>query len=206
MAYNDDLEYYERPSAPPNPSMMERKEIAADPDLSNIGGDNRVPQLPNDLSSNEKLEKRLALAGDTAAKMMRAAHHGQRALLKTVLFPCQDAEGREVPAEPLNFRDGVSIQILKKLALQVKRLEEMELEEGESDVDRQVKIANILTMMTRQQAAMEASIGKAVGMSTRAQQMAAELQFKMKRHQDQMDANRDPLDAVDVEAIAEGKK
>lgn len=165
--------------------------------------DARLPQEDPQQDPQELIQERLKLTVDTAAKMMRAAHQGQRALNSAILFPCRDKDGHTVPPEPISWRDGASVQILKRLAAQVAKLESCPLEEGESELDREVKIAQILTMMTKQQAAMEQSIAKAVGMSSRASQQAAELTFKMRAHQDKMRLAGEDLSAADVERIAD---
>ena len=172
-----------------------------DPTILELTRDARLPQTQAE--DQDLIEERLRLTVDTAAKMMRAAHHGQRSLSTAVLFPCVK-DGVAVPPEPISWKDGASVQILKRLAAQVQKLEDCALDEGESELDRQVKIAQILTMMTKQQAAMETAIAKAVGMSSKASQQAAELTFKMRAHQDKMrrldDGN---INAVTIEGIAD---
>ena len=165
-----------------------------DPDIIALTPDARLPQEPDD---GELIEKRLRLQASTAAKMMRAAHQAQKALNSARLFECEGT-----PAEPITHRDGVAIQILKRLAQQVRKLEETPLGDDESELDREVKIAQILSQMTKQQAVMEQSIAKAVGLSTKAQQEAAKLQFAMKVHKDKMAGGG--LDAAEVERIANG--
>lgn len=158
-------------------------------------------RLPSDVTTTQK---RLDLAATTAAKMMRAAHQAQSALNRAHLFPCQDEEGRPVAADPVSHRDGVALQILKRLARQVEALESVPLEEGETELERGVKIAQILNQMTKQQAVMEQSISKAVGISTRASQEAAKLSFQMQAHREKMEAQKDKLTAAEVEGIADG--
>lgn len=168
-----------------------------DPAIAELTGDARLPAEADD---QEVADKRLKLAANTAAKMMRAAHHAQAALNRSRLFECEG-----LPADPITKRDGVALQILKRLAAQVRKLEESPLDEdqGETELERQVKIAQILTMMTKQQAVMEQNINKAVGLSTRASQEAAKLQLAMKVHKDKMDLAKGGLDAAEVERIAD---
>ena len=170
----------------------------ADPLVAELSGDARPPAEPDD---QDLAEKRLKLAANTAAKMMRAAHQAQTALNRARLFDCGD-----LPAEPISHRDGVALQILKRLAAQVKKLEDtpLDAEQGETELEREVKIAQILAMMTKQQSVMEQNINKAVGLSTRASQEAAKLQFAMKAHRDKMELLRDDVSAVDVDRIADG--
>lgn len=177
----------------------DRIEDRKDPIISDLDNDARLPQETQDV-----LEKRLELAATTAAKMMRAAHHGQSALNRARLFPCEDKDGKEIAPDPITYRDGTSIQILKKLAKQVKLLEETELGEDETELERNVKIANILSQMTKQQATMEQNIAKAVGLSTKAQQEAAKLQFAMQAHRDKMELVKDKdMTAAEIERIAD---
>lgn len=166
-----------------------------DPLISDLSGDARLPAEPDDQAI---ADKRLKLQADTAAKMMRSAHQAQKALNSARLFDCGD-----LPADPITHHDGVSLQILKRLAAQVKRLESTPLneEQGETELEREVKIAQILAMMTKQQAVMEQNINKAVGLSTRASQEAAKLQFAIRAHKEKM-AKRG-LDAAEVERIAD---
>ncbi len=174
-----------------------------DPVALELSQDSRLPQ--SDAEGQDLIQERLRLTVDTAAKMMRAAHQGQRALNTAILFPCLDKEGKTIQPEPISFRDGASVQILKRLAAQVRKLEDCPLGDDETDLDREVKIAQILTMMTKQQAAMEQNIAKAVGMSSRASQQAAELTFKMRAHQDKMRRLDDSqINAATIEAIADG--
>jgi hypothetical protein len=172
-------------------------EDAKDPTLSQLSGDSRLPADPDD---QDLADKRLKLAANTAAKMMRAAHQAQSALNRSRLFGCDS-----LPADPITHRDGVALQILKRLAAQVRKLEDAPLDEeqGETELERQVKIAQILAMMTKQQAVMEQNINKAVGLSTRASQEAAKLQFAMRAHKDKMELARGGLDAAEVERIAD---
>lgn len=179
----------------------ETDEVVAD-----LSADARLPRQSDELTDEEKLQERLKDTVDTAGKMMRAARQGQQALSAAVLFECVDKDGKPVRPEPISHRDGVAIQILKRLAAQVRKLEDTPLDEeqGETELDREVKIAQILTMMTKQQVAMEQSIAKAVGMSTRASQQAAELSFKIRAHQDKMSLLKDrELTAAEVEKIAD---
>lgn len=166
-----------------------------DPVIADLSGDARLPAEPDD---EALIEKRLKLQASTAAKMMRAAHQAQQALNRSRLF---GADG--LPADPISSRDGVALQILKRLAMQVKRLEEAPLDEGETELEREIKIAQVLNQMTKQEAVMEAAIAKAVGLSTRAQQEAAKLQFQMRAHRDKMDIARGGMDAAEVERIAD---
>ena len=183
-------------------SHIEVEQDRKDPLISDLSPDARLPQLSD---GEDVLDKRIALAANTAAKMMRAAHHGQTALNKVRLFPCTDNHGQEVPPDPLSWKDSVSIQILKKLAKQVEILETTPLGDNETELDRNVKVANILSLMTRQQQTMEQSVAKAVGMSTKAQQEAAKLQFQIQAHKEKMDLLKDKeLDAVTIERIANG--
>lgn len=180
----------------------ERIADAANPDLAELTGDARLPPEPNEQGV---IESRLKLQALTAAKMMRAAHQAQKALNLAKLFPCQDGDGKPVPADPLTHRDGVSLQILKRLAAQVEKLSLVDLGEDETELDREVKIAQILSLMTRQQGVMELAVAKAVQLSTKAAQEASKLQFDMKRHQDKMNlALKGPMNAADVERIADG--
>lgn len=173
-----------------------------DPAVVELSTDSRLPQTEAD--GQELIQERLRLTVETAAKMMRAAHQGQKALNTAILFPCQGKDG-PVPAEPISWRDGASVQILKRLAAQVQKLEDCPLGEDETELDREVKIAQILTMMTKQQATMEQAIAKAVGMSSRASQQAAELTFKMRAHQDKMRRlDEGQITAATIEAIADG--
>lgn len=175
--------------------------------VADLTPDARLPRQSDELTDEEKLQERLKDTVDTAGKMMRAARQGQQALSAAVLFACVDKDGKPVKPEPISHRDGVAIQILKRLAAQVRKLEETPLDEeqGETELDREVKIAQILTMMTKQQVAMEQSIAKAVGMSTRASQQAAELSFKIRAHQDKMSLLKDKeMSAIDIERIADG--
>ena len=174
-----------------------------DPSLTEDARDPVLPQLTPDARLPRDADtptKRLDLAANTAAKMMRAAHQAQKALNSARLFDCGD-----LPAEPITHRDGVSIQILKRLAAQVRKLEATPLDEeqGETELEREVKIAQILAMMTKQQSVMEQNINKAVGLSTRASQEAAKLQFAMKAHEDKMSLAKGGLDAAEVERIAD---
>lgn len=177
-----------------------------DPVAAELDADSRLPAQSESQTPDQKLQERLTLTVDTAAKMMRAAKHGQTALNSAILFECRDRNGQIVQPEPITWRDGTSVQILKRLAAQVRKLEETPLDEeqGETELDRQVRIAQILTMMTKQQAAMEQSIAKAVGMSTKASQQAAELSFKMRAHADKMAVlkDREPT-AIEIERIAD---
>ena len=169
---------------------------------SALSGDSRIPRLSEGQSP---LSQRLELSAATAAKMMRAAFHGQIALNKSHLFECLDENGNIVKADPIVAKDGVSIQILKRLAAQVKKLEDVHLDEGETELEREVKIATILSQMTKQQAVMEQMVAKAVGLSTKAQQEASKLQFGMRVHKDKMDMLRDnDMNSADVDAIADG--
>jgi len=169
----------------------------SDPVVAELSGDAR---LPSDLTS---AQKRLDLAANTAAKMMRAAHQAQTALNKVHLFDCRDADGTTVRADPLSARDGVALQVLKRLARAVERLELCPLEEGETELDRAAKVTAALSQMTKHQAVMEQSIAKAVGMSTRASQEAAKLQFAMRAHEDKMALAKDgAMTAIDIEKIA----
>jgi hypothetical protein len=137
--------------------------------------------------------------------MMRAAFHGQIALNKAHLFECLAEDGSVIKPDPITWKDGVAIQILKRLAAQVKKLEEVELGDEETQLDREVKIATILSAMTKHQSIMEQQVAKAVGLSTKAQQEAAKLQHSMRMHKDKMDLLRDSeMNAVDVERIANG--
>lgn len=175
--------------------------------IADLTPDARLPRQSDELTDEEKLQQRLKDTVDTAGKMMRAARQGQQMLSAAVLFECVDKDGKPVKPEPISHRDGVAIQILKRLAAQVRKLEETPLDEeqGETELDREVKIAQILTMMTKQQVAMEQSIAKAVGMSTRASQQAAELSFKMRAHQDKMSLLKDKdVNAIEIERIADG--
>jgi len=172
----------------------ERSADMKDPTIASLTGDARLPSEPDD---NALIEKRLKLQANTAAKMMRAAHQAQAALNKARLFECEG-----VSPDPITSRDGVALQILKRLAQQVKRLESTPLEEGETELEREVKIAQVLNQMTKQEAVMEAAVAKAVQISTKAQQEAAKLQFQMKAHKDKMEAMKDDLTAADIERIA----
>lgn len=172
---------------------------ARDPVISELTGDARLPQVTEDV-----FQRRQELAATTAAKMMRAAHQAQTALNRSHLFACDGADGKPVLPDPITFRDGVAIQILKRLAAQVRKLEDVPLGDDETELDREVKIAHILSQMTKQQAAMEQAVSKAVGCSTKAIQEAAKLQFAMKRHQDKMALAADrAMDAAEVEKIAD---
>lgn len=181
---------------------QETDELVAD-----LSSDARLPRQSDELTDEQKLQERLKDTVDTAGKMMRAAKHGQSALSNARLFDCLDKDGKPLPAEPISWRDGAAVQILKRLAAQVRKLEltPLDEEQGETELDREVKIAQILTMMTKQQAAMELSIAKAVGLSTKASQQAAELSFKIRAHQDKMSLLKDKeLSAAEVEKIADG--
>lgn len=175
----------------------------SDPLISQLSTDARLPAEPDD---QDLIEKRLALQANTSAKFMRAAHQAQTSLLRTRLFPCQDAEGNVVPADPITSRDPVPLQILKRLAKQIKELEDTPLddEQGETELDRNVKIAQVLSLMSKQEAIMEQNINKAVGLGTRANQEAAKLQFAMRAHKDKMDRADGGLSAAEVEKIADG--
>lgn len=166
-----------------------------DPVVADLSGDARLPAEPDD---GALIEKRLKLQANTAAKMMRAAHQAQSALNRSRLFECEG-----LPADPITSRDGVALQILKRLAAQVKRLESVPLEEGETELEREAKIAQILGQMTKQEAVMEQAIAKAVQISTKAQQEAAKLQFAMKAHKDKMDRLGGGLDPAEVDRIAD---
>lgn len=172
--------------------------VETDPAISAITGDARLPVVDPEDDEQETILKRLALQANTSAKMMRAAHHAQTALNRSRLFECEG-----VPADPITSRDGVALQILKRLAAQVRKLESVPLEEGETELEREAKIAQILGQMTKQEAVMEAAIAKAVQISTRAQQEAAKLQFAMRAHKDKMDRLGGGLDAAEVERIAD---
>ena len=174
----------------------------SDPLISQLSVDARLPQ-EQDGDEQARIEKRLKLQADTSAKFMRAAHQAQTHLLRTRLFPCQDADGNNVPADPITSRDPVSLQILKRLAKQVQTLENTPLEEDETELERGVKIGQILSLMSKQEAIMEQNINKAVGLGTRANQEAAKLQFAMKAHKEKMEAARGGLDAAEVERIAD---
>ncbi len=171
---------------------------AAVPAIAELSSDARLP------SDAVTTQKRLDLAATTAAKMMRAAHQAQTALNRAHLFPCTDDSGKPVPADPIAYRDGVALQILKRLARQVELLESVPLEEGETELERGVKIAAILNQMTKQQAVMEQAISKAVGISTRASQEAAKLSFQMQAHKEKMAKLEDKMTAAEVEGIADG--
>lgn len=182
-----------------HPSGGHHKE--SDPLISQLSTDARLPSEPDD---QDLIEKRLALQANTSAKFMRAAHQAQHALLRTKLFPCMDANGKTVPADPITSRDPVPLQILKRLAKQVQELEGTPLEEGETELERGVKIAQVLSLMSKQEAIMEQNINKAVGLGTRANQEAAKLQFAMRAHKEKMDLAKGGLDAAEVERIADG--
>lgn len=178
----------------------ERLADAADPVLSDLTGDARLPQAA------DTAVKRMDLAANTAAKMMRAAHQAQTALNRARLFECYDDNGQIVQPDRLTSRDGVALQILKRLARQVEKLETTPLDEdqGETELERGVRIASVLSQMTKQQAVMEQSITKAVGMSTRASQEAAKLSFQMQAHRDKMALAEGGMSAAEVERIADG--
>lgn len=167
-----------------------------DPIAADLSGDSRLPAEPDD---QHLTDKRLKLAATTAAKMMRSAYQAQTALNKARLFGCDN-----LPADPITARDGVSLQILKRLAAQVRKLEDtpLDVDQGETELEREVKIAQILAMMTKQQAVMEQNINKAVGLSTRACQEAAKLDFAKQSHKDKMELAKGGLDAAEVERIA----
>ena len=171
---------------------------AADPTIAALSGDARLPQPDDGDTEQQIILKRLSLQANTSAKMMRAAHQAQTALNRAHLFECEGT-----PADPIAKRDGVALQILKRLAAQVKRLEAVPLEEGETELEREAKIAQILGQMTKQEAVMETAIAKAVQISTKAQQEAAKLQFAMRAHKDKMDRLGGGLDAAEVDRIAD---
>lgn len=199
MPAKDHMPWPPGPSQGTDPEIIEHQE---DPLRSALSHDSRLPKLEGDESP---LAQRLELSASTAAKMMKAAFHGQIALNKTHLFECLDEKGQVVRPDPITWKDGVSIQILKRLAAQVKKLEEVDLGDDESPLDREVKIATILSAMTKHQAIMEQQVAKAVGLSTKAQQEASKLQHSMQVHKDKMDLLRDnEMSAADVERIANG--
>lgn len=176
-----------------HPDFQERLADERNSDVANLTGDARLPGAVVDP------EAQLRLAAKTSAKMMRAAHQGQQALNKARLFDCDAA-----PAEPISHRDGVSIQILKRLASQVKKLEGLPLGGDESELDRHTRIAQILSMMSKQQSIMEHQVAKAVEISLRAQQSSAKLMHEIKKHSDKMALAKDmDMDAADVEKIAD---
>ena len=167
-----------------------------DSTISELSTDTRLPQEAN------TAQKRLDVAATTAAKMMRAAYHAQNALNKVQLF---NWDG--ITADKITSRDGVALQILKRLARAVEDLQNTPLDEdqGETELDRAAKVTAALSQMTKHQAMMEQSISKAVGLSTRASQEAAKLQHQINAHRDKMSLLKDKdVTAIDIERIADG--
>lgn len=183
----------------------ERVADSKDPLIADLTGDARLPKEDADASDLQLLQERVKLSVNTGAKMMRAAHHAQTALNQAVLFECVDDKGKVIKPDKITSKDGVALQILKRLAQEIARLESVPLEEGETELQRRSKIVAAYLAMTKQQSAMEISIAKAMDLSSRASQKAAELSFRMKAHQDKMSLLKDKdLDAVEVERIADG--
>ncbi len=169
---------------------------AANPDIADLTSDAR---LPKDIDT---AEKQLAMSAHTAAKMMRAAYRAQTSLEQAHLF-----DGDGIVADKITHNDGVALQILKRLARSVEKLENTPLDkdQGETELDRAAKVTAALSQMTKHQAMMEQSISKAVGLSTRASQEAAKLQHQINAHRDKMSLLKDKdVTALDIERIADG--
>ena len=147
--------------------------------------------------------KTIEMSARTAARSVKAAFIAQTQLNKIRIVDCQDADGNVIPRDRINGYDSAGVQLLKAYALDIEKLNDLPLGEDETELNRIDRIMTARAHQVKIFMEMQAAIARTLDRSTRASCEAAKLQFKMRKHQDDL-RKRGDFDGKTIDEIADG--
>ncbi len=153
---------------------------------------------------NKREEARtIEMSARTAARSVKAAFIAQTQLNKIRLMDMVDENGDLLKREKICGTDSAAVQLLKAYALDIEKLEATALGCDETELQRIDRIMTARAHQVKIFMEMQAAIARTLDRSTKASQEAAKLQFKMRKHQDDM-RKRGDFDGKTLDQIADG--
>lgn len=152
--------------------------------------------------STKSVDEALALTVRTAAQDARSSHQAIRVLRRFRFRDIPDGKGGMLKKTPWRNNSSSYEQVLLMLREEMEAIEEAELVDGESELERHAKKVMTLKAMAEYTLNIQKAVNHTIDRSAKLEIEGRKLEFLKQKHADERKDRG--FDAKDVEAIADG--